>query len=78
MSAIMLELEDERRKLKVDTIKPAKKVDLLWMVLHYINKPQKPMWVGFNLQLIVTTQSKQRVCYLPQIEASPTRNDVAK
>ncbi|EFX66145.1 hypothetical protein DAPPUDRAFT_332490 [Daphnia pulex] len=75
MSDTMLVLEDERRQLKQETIKPAKKLDLLWMVSHYVNKPDTPMWVGFNSQLIVNKQPKQRICYLPQIEASPTRTD---
>jgi len=78
MSDTMFALEDERRQLKQETIKPAKKMDLLWMVSHYVNKPQTPMWVGFNSQLIVNKQPKQRICYLPQIEASPTRTDVVK
>ncbi len=78
MSDTMLALEDERRQLKQETIKPAKKMDLLWMVSHYVNKPQTPMWVGFNSQLIVNKQPKQRICYLPQIEASPTRTEVVK
>jgi hypothetical protein len=78
MSDTMLALEDERRQLKQETIKPAKKLDLLWMVSYYVNKPDTPMWVGFNSQLIVNKQPKQRICYLPQIEASPTRTDVVK
>ena len=37
-----------------------------------------PMWVGFNSQCVKNNHVKQKVSYMPQMEASPTGNDVVK
>lgn len=75
-SETILELEDDRRKLDPDTILSANKIDFLWMTFLFSGIPKTPMWVGFNSLIVENKHPLQRISYLPQIEASPTRHDV--
>ena len=76
MSTTLLDLEDERRKVNAATIESAALMDFWWLTCLFSEIPQTPMWVGWNSQRILSPQPKQKVVYLPQIDASPTRNDV--
>lgn len=76
MSTTLLDVNDERRKVNVATIKSAALMDFWWQTCLFSEIPETPMWVGWNSQRIVSPQPKQKVVYLPQIDASPTRNGV--
>jgi hypothetical protein len=56
-------------------IKSAALMDFCWQTWLFSEIPETPMWVGWNSLRIVSPQPKQKVVYLPQIDASPTRND---
>jgi hypothetical protein len=74
----MLELGDVRRRQDPKISESANKMDFLWMTCLFSQIPQTPMWVGFNSLIVENKHPVQRVSYLPQIEASPTRHDVVK
>lgn len=77
MSTTLLDVNDERRRVNVATITSvALLMDFWWQTCLFSEIPQTPMWVGWNSQRVVSPQPKQKIVYLPQIDASPTRNDV--
>lgn len=75
MSTTLLDFNDERRKVNGAIIKSAALMDFWWQTWLFSEIPETPMWVGWNSLRIVSPQPKQKVVYLPQIDASPTRND---
>ena len=74
----MLQLDDPRRKIDTEIFHSANKIDFLWMTFLFSEIPETPMWVGFNSLIVENKHPIQRVSYLPQIEASPTRHDVVR
>ena len=45
------------------------------------DQPDTPMWVGFNARLFRFASSplpKQKICYFPQIDESPTSSSVVR
>lgn len=52
-----------------------KRLDKIWMLRHAYELPT-PMWVGFNVNIILDKSAVQNVFYLPPINASPTQNSV--
>ncbi|KAI9555925.1 hypothetical protein GHT06_018462 [Daphnia sinensis] len=46
MSTILMDVNDERRKMNVDTIKSAALMNFWWQTCVFSEIPQTPMWVG--------------------------------
>lgn len=66
----LLPITDERREqpnaYKFDAL------DTLWMMSLEFNLSETPMWIGWNSKVLSDDLPKQRICYLPQINESPT------
>ncbi|KAL5015585.1 hypothetical protein ScPMuIL_007333 [Solemya velum] len=55
---------------------PSRKLDFLWMVTHALGLERIPLWTGFNAWNYVDHLPKQVMLYMPNIDRSPTNNDV--
>ncbi len=79
LSEPMLALTDSRRSLTPpSTLKNALNLDFLWMLSLCHCVPNTLMWTGWNSWIVKDVLPLQRVRYLPQIDASPTRVEVVK
>ncbi|XP_045036882.1 uncharacterized protein LOC116935578 [Daphnia magna] len=75
----MLAITDRRRSIPAPgSLNTALDLDFIWMVLLCHSLPNTPMWTGWNSRIVKDVLPLQRVCYLPAIDASPTRADVVK
>ena len=54
----------------------SRKLDFLWMMMHAMEIDRIPMWTGFNSMHYVDHLPKQAVLYMPNIDRSPTSDDV--
>lgn len=54
----------------------SQKLDFLWMISHVVEKKNIPMWAGFNANDHTDSNPKQAVLYMPNIDRSPTNDDV--
>ena len=66
----------EYRLGSIDASVLSRKLDFLWMIAHALEVDQIPMWTGFNSQIYVDPIPKQAVLYMPNIDRSPTNDDV--
>jgi len=64
------------RGTSTDLSIPSRKLDFFWMVTHTLGMESIPMWTGFNAWNYVDHLPKQVVLYMPNIDRSPTNNDV--
>ncbi|KAJ8966822.1 hypothetical protein NQ314_003284 [Rhamnusium bicolor] len=71
----LLSLESPLRKCGVDT-NDLKRIDLVWMLSHFLNLPNTPSWVGFNSIIHDDKSCQQRISYLTAINCSPINNAV--
>ena len=79
LSEPMLALTDSRRSLPPpSTLKNALNLDFVWMLSQCHCVPNTSMSTGWNSRIVKDVLPLQRVRYLPQIDASPTRVDVVK
>lgn len=79
LSEPMLALTDSRRSLPPpSTLKNALNLDFVWMLSLCHCVPNTPMSTGWNSRIVKDVLPLQRVRYLPQIDASPTRVDFVK
>ena len=77
LNEAMLSLDDPRRANNPPSLKEAKLMDLAWMASIALNLTGTPMWFGWNnLMADSGPHSMQKVCYLPQINQSPTSTSV--
>ncbi|CAH1173831.1 unnamed protein product [Phaedon cochleariae] len=53
-----------------------KQINFAFMLSHYLQIPETPMWVGFNSLIYKDTAPTQKLCYLTTINASPTDKSV--
>ncbi|GFV72320.1 hypothetical protein TNCV_637821 [Trichonephila clavipes] len=53
-------------------------IDLLYLLSHFLRRPNTPMWTGFNSKIIEDTSPKQKVSYLTPINVSLTNVAVVK
>lgn len=75
----MAALNDARRAFIPDSLKKSQDIDELWTSAFSLPLEQTPipMWTGFNCWFYSEDIfPKQRICYLPQINQSPTSNAV--
>lgn len=72
----MVPLNDPRRFEIPATLKKSQELDFLWTLNLKLKPKETQMWVGFNYDHTIETLARQKVCYLPQINQSPTSNAV--
>lgn len=88
---VSFELEHYAKKTKIEFSNPAsvtqlsiipkqlsnwKKIDIAWMITHFLGSDNVPMWVGYNSSILKDTSPIQKVSYLLPINASPIDNSV--
>ena len=66
----------EYRVGSIDASILSRKLDFLWMIAHALEVDKIPMWTGFNSQNYIDPIPKQAVLYMPNIDRSPTNDDV--
>ena len=48
----ILPLYDTRKKLTPNSVRRAKETDFLWMIDHFLSPNPRPMWIGWNSDLL--------------------------
>ncbi|KAG1693158.1 Complement component receptor 1-like protein [Nymphon striatum] len=64
------------RDTSIDVSVSSQKLDFLWMLMHAFEMESIPMWTRFNAWNYVDHLPKQVVLYMPNIDRSPTNDDV--
>uniref|UniRef100_A0A6P7FRI3 Uncharacterized protein LOC114331907 n=1 Tax=Diabrotica virgifera virgifera TaxID=50390 RepID=A0A6P7FRI3_DIAVI len=72
----LLPLESPLRNITSSNANYMKKIDFLWLLSHFLEIPNTPLWVGFNSKIISDDSTQQRVSYLTPINLSPTNQSV--
>lgn len=72
----LLPIDSELRKINSNSHTFYEKLDILWVLSHYLKIPKTPMWVEFNSKLVSDNSIKQKVSYLNPINHSPTNISV--
>lgn len=70
----MTSLEDLRREDVPPSFHVAKLLDFLWMASLGFRLKNIPMWTGWNSLFVTDLMPMQKICYLPQLNISPTSN----
>lgn len=68
----MIQLDDPKRAIVPQSFQTAKLLDFLWMCSLSLRLEGIPMWTGWNSTIVKNTHPMQTVCYLPQVNVSPT------
>lgn len=73
----MLDLDDPRRERVPASRKRAEELDLIWTASLAFSFDSTSMWNAWNSKFVGEDPlPKQRIAYMPQINRSPTSNDV--
>lgn len=73
---IMLATNDPKRQEIPQDLDRIRRLDFLWNFCLAMGIPNTPMWVGWNSRIVKDTLPQQKICYLPQLNASPTSSAV--
>ena len=68
----MSPVDDPKRLAVPLNLREARFNDFIWMCCLALKLPNTPMWCGFNATRTTDPLPIQRLCYLPQINMSPT------
>ncbi|KAK6168761.1 hypothetical protein SNE40_019944 [Patella caerulea] len=68
--------DDPRRSIIPSSCADGKLLDVIWMISHALEITDTPMWVGWNSLVVKDNLPQQQICYLPQINQSPTSLNV--
>ena len=74
----LLPLDDPMRSTVSVNLTSSKSINFSWMLSHFLEIPNTPMWVGFNNLIYDDTTSKQRVSYLTTVNLSPSNKAVVR
>lgn len=70
-------LHDPRRAFVPPSLAKSKEKDRIWIASKALLKEKIPMWMGWNVKFSQDNDlPMQQICYLPQINQSPTSNAV--
>ena len=68
----MLAVDDPKRLYVSESLEKARFYDFIWLSCLAVKKPNIPMWCGYNSTKTSDPLPIQKLCYLPQINMSPT------
>lgn len=72
----ILPLDSELRVAKASNYFFYGKLDVTWVISHFLKIAHTPMWVWFNSNIVNDRSVKQKVSYLTPINISPTNISV--
>lgn len=72
----LLPINSDLRKVSCSNHGLYKKLDLAWLMSHFCEITNTPMWVGFNHKVTENNTPKQKISYLTPINESPTKFSV--
>lgn len=69
---------DSLLRSNMPNLKSMQHINFAWLLSHFLNISNTPMWVGFNSLLYEDTACRQNIFYLTTINALPTSKAVVK